>query len=280
VTDRFEEAAGFAAIRPECRAEFARGRVAGEAPVVAVEATVVAVLEGSLTAQIGESTHRVPAGSMALVDSGTAFAAAGDGARLTLAFSEQMLAGSAARLGFEWSGPVVFSRSLAAVGEALGLVLRRIALELERPSAGGADALDLALSLAALDIVGAHATSDRIARRERSRAGLVDRRLRRSIEFMRDNFDRELALGEIAEAAYLSEFHFARLFKRITGVTPHAYLAGLRIVHARRLLATTDLSIAEVGARVGYQSASHFGKVFRQATAFTPTDYRDAARRG
>ena len=43
------------------------------------------------------------------------------------------------------------------------------------------------------------------------------------------------------------------------------------VEHARRLLSTTDRSIADIGAGVGYQSASHFGRVFRQATGFTPT---------
>ena len=121
--------------------------------------------------------------------------------------------------------------------------------------------------------------ADRATRLEQSRAGLVDRRLRRSVEFMHNNFARDLQLGEIAAAAYLSEFHFARLFKRITGVTPHAYLASLRVEHARRLLVATDLSVAEVGERVGYQSASHFGKVFRQATGVTPTAFRESVVR-
>jgi AraC family transcriptional regulator len=96
---------------------------------------------------------------------------------------------------------------------------------------------------------------------------------------MHDNFSRELSLGEIAAAAYLSEYHFARLFKRITGVTPNAYLASLRIDHARRLLAETDLSVAEIGERVGYQSPSHFGKVFRHLTDTTPTAFRELVLR-
>jgi AraC family transcriptional regulator len=100
--------------------------------------------------------------------------------------------------------------------------------------------------------------------------------LRRAIEFMHDNCGRELSLSEIARAAYLSAFHFARLFKKITGLTPHAYLAGLRIEKARRLLAETDLQITEVGARVGYAGQSHFTKIFREATGLTPKAFRDA----
>ena len=111
---------------------------------------------------------------------------------------------------------------------------------------------------------------------EMSRAGVVDRRLRRAIEFMHDNFGRELGVEEIASAAYLSEYHFARLFKQITGVTPHVYLANLRLEKARRLLLETQLAISEIAATVGYQSQSHFTKMFRSVTGLTPRAYRDA----
>lgn len=274
-----ESTEGLAALRPQFRVEVSRAAVDGGEAVVAIDATIVAVLDGSFTVGIAGVDHEVRAGTMALVDSGAAFAVSGMGERLTLTMSQQWLGDAAARLGREGRGPVIFSHAVATIGEALAVTLRRLIHELGRNGDGRDEALDLVMALAALDVVRAHATSDRLERLERSRAGLVDRRLRRSIEFMHDNFDRELALGEIAEAAYLSEFHFARLFKRITGVTPHAYLAGLRVEHARRMLATTDRSIAEIGAAVGYQSASHFGKVFRQATGFTPTEYRELARR-
>lgn len=271
---------GLAALRPQYRVEVSRAAVDGGESVVAIDATVVAVLDGSFMVGIAGFEHEVIAGTMALVDSGAAFAVSGSGERLVLTMSQQWLGDAAARLGREGRGPVIFSHAVATIGEALAATLRRLLHELVCNGDGRDEALDLVMALAALDVVRAHTTSDRLERLERSRAGLVDRRLRRSIEFMHDNFDRELALGEIAEAAYLSEFHFARLFKRITGVTPHAYLAGLRVEHARRMLATTDRSIADIAAGVGYQSSSHFGKVFRQTTGFTPTEYRELARRG
>jgi AraC-like DNA-binding protein len=51
----------------------------------------------------------------------------------------------------------------------------------------------------------------------------------------------------------------------------------LRIERARRLLAESDLPIAEVGAEVGYSNQSHFTKIFREATGMTPKAFRDAA---
>lgn len=111
---------------------------------------------------------------------------------------------------------------------------------------------------------------------ELSRAGLVDRRIRRSVELMHAQLAAELSLKEIAAASYLSPFHFARVFKKLTGATPHAYLAGIRTARAQQLLANPDLSIAEIGALVGYASPSHFTKAFRQTTGLTPRAFRNA----
>lgn len=109
---------------------------------------------------------------------------------------------------------------------------------------------------------------------ELSRVGLVDRRIRRSVELMHTQLDQELTLKALAAASYLSPFHFARLFKKLTGSSPHNYLAGIRATRAQLLLAETDLSVTEIGARVGYLSGSHFTKAFRIATGATPREFR------
>lgn len=111
---------------------------------------------------------------------------------------------------------------------------------------------------------------------EISRVGLIDRRIRRAVELMHAQLDRDLSLKEIAAASFLSPFHFARLFKKLTGASPHAYLATLRTKRAQLLLAETDYSITEISSRVGYASASHFTKAFRQSTGLTPRAFRKA----
>jgi AraC family transcriptional regulator len=109
---------------------------------------------------------------------------------------------------------------------------------------------------------------------ELSRVGLVDRRIRRAIELMMAQLDQEISLREMAASCYLSTFHFARLFKKLTGTTPHAYLAALRIAEAQKLLAETDLSVTQISVRVGYSSPSHFSKGFARATGLTPRRFR------
>jgi AraC family transcriptional regulator len=86
----------------------------------------------------------------------------------------------------------------------------------------------------------------------------------------------DLTLREIAAASYLSTFHFSRVFKKLTGTTPHTYLAAIRTARAQLLLANAELSISQVGSLVGYSSPSHFTKAFRQSTGLTPRSFRSA----
>jgi AraC-like DNA-binding protein len=157
--------------------------------------------------------------------------------------------------------------------------LESIASEMENSDAGWREVIHSMINQLSVHLLREHINVQRSDEIELSRAGVVDRRLRRAIEYMHDNCGRDLGLPEISQAAYLSEFHFARLFKKLTGMTPHSYLASMRIERARHLLAESDLPITDVGARVGYSSQSHFTKVFREATGMTPRAFRLAAQK-
>lgn len=198
---------------------------------------------------------------------------------LLVRLSPKLLIETAARLRLYQTGAhLLFRAPLEPVTQDAQLrqTLEAINSELETGAAGWQEVIRSFINQLSVYLLRAHINVQRSDEVELSRAGLVDRRLRRAIEFMHDNCGRELSLAEIAAAAYLSEFHFARLFKKITGLTPHAYLAGLRIERARRLLAESELSIVEAGAAVGYASQSHFTKVFREATGMTPRAFRQA----
>jgi AraC family transcriptional regulator len=160
--------------------------------------------------------------------------------------------------------------------ERLTLLARDMAEELRDAETGQALVVAALVEQLVVRLLRRHANVRRAGGLELTRAGLVDRRVRRAVEMMHAHLGRELPLEELAAAAYLSPFHFARLFKKVTGAPPHAYLAALRIEHARTLLATTDLSVTDIATRVGYSSSSHFTKAFRQSTGLTPRAFRAA----
>ena len=104
-------------------------------------------------------------------------------------------------------------------------------------------------------------------------------RLRRVIEYIQQNLDQALTLAELAAMVYMSPYHFARLFKRSTGVPPHRFVVRQRITRACAILATPELSITQISRMVGFRTPSHFSAVFRRATGLTPNRYRIASLR-
>lgn len=200
---------------------------------------------------------------------------------LLVRLAPELLIETATRLRLARAGFALrFRRPLVPITDdaRLRALLAAMLAEMEAGQTGWREMIAASIHQLAVHLLRVHLNVQRSDEVELSRVGVVDRRLRRAVEYMHDNCGRELKLAEMARAAYLSEFHFARLFKKITGTTPHAYLAALRVERARRLLAETDLSLSEVGARVGYPSQSHFTRVFRQATGLTPKAFRAAAR--
>ncbi len=104
-------------------------------------------------------------------------------------------------------------------------------------------------------------------------------KFRRVAQYIQQNLDKDLSLAELAAVVYMSPYHFARLFKDNTGVPPHRFVVRQRIARARGVLATPELSIAQVSRMVGFRTPSHFTTVFRRVLGITPGAYRAAALR-
>lgn len=107
-----------------------------------------------------------------------------------------------------------------------------------------------------------------------SNGGLTGFKLRRVTDFITENHERDLALAEMASAAGISPFHFAREFKRATGLAPHQYLIKIRIERAKAWLAQSELPLVEVSLRAGFNNQSHFTRLFHKHTGMTPKTYR------
>ncbi|MEW6995484.1 GlxA family transcriptional regulator [Colwelliaceae bacterium MEBiC 14330] len=113
--------------------------------------------------------------------------------------------------------------------------------------------------------------------------GAVDRHadeLIAEIQFwLGTNLASELSIAEIAQQFGMSQRSFTRRFKAATGIRATQYWQQLRIETAKDLLSSSNLSIQEVAAQVGYQDQGHFSRLFRQSLSLTPKDYRAMVRK-
>ena len=95
-------------------------------------------------------------------------------------------------------------------------------------------------------------------------------------EVIERHYAEPLSLQDVARAVSLSPGHLTTTVRRRTGRTVQDWITDRRMVEARRLLAGSTLTMAEIGRRVGYADAGYFARVFRRVHGVTPTDWRDA----
>jgi AraC-like DNA-binding protein len=96
--------------------------------------------------------------------------------------------------------------------------------------------------------------------------------------FIEDRYSEGVSLRDVARAVSLSRGHLTTVVRRKTGRTVQEWIAERRLAEARRLLVETDLSVEEVGQRVGYGDPGYFVRSFRRAHGATPLGWRRAGR--
>jgi AraC family transcriptional regulator len=99
-------------------------------------------------------------------------------------------------------------------------------------------------------------------------------KMRRLIEFVEENLDRDLSLEAMAEEVGISPLYLPRAFKGAVGKSPHQYVLVRRIERARELLRDTDLPIVEVALSSGFSSQSHLSNWFVRMVGVSPAAYR------
>ncbi|HEV2516235.1 MAG TPA: AraC family transcriptional regulator [Devosia sp.] len=106
---------------------------------------------------------------------------------------------------------------------------------------------------------------------------LTGKVLRRIVDQVEATMADQLTLDDMAAQACLSPFHFARSFRRSTGLSPHRYVLARKMDHAKNLLLTTDSSVAAIGAALAFDNLHHFRRQFRSHFGVQPGDLRRAA---
>lgn len=100
--------------------------------------------------------------------------------------------------------------------------------------------------------------------------------VRRAREFLHAHWADEVALEDVAGAAYASKYHLVRTFKEVVGVPPHEYQRHLRVARARRMLAAGQ-GISATAYACGFADQAHLTRTFRRALGVTPGQYRTGA---
>jgi AraC family transcriptional regulator len=99
-------------------------------------------------------------------------------------------------------------------------------------------------------------------------------RLKQVVDYIETHLEQQTHLSDLAQTASMSPFYFARLFKNSMGVSPHKYVAMRRIERAKEMLRRSDMSVFEIGIRVGYLDAKHFRLMFHREVGASPSEFR------
>jgi AraC family transcriptional regulator len=116
-------------------------------------------------------------------------------------------------------------------------------------------------------------------RRSLAHERISDYRLVRVLEYIEAHLSERLDLRVLAKEAAISPFHFATLFTKAVGSTPHRHVQHLRMQAAKAMLRETDKSTLDIALSCGFGSASHFAAAFRRQFFQSPTEYRSALQR-
>src|SRR5882672_2911270 len=131
------------------------------------------------------------------------------------------------------------------------------------------DSLEQAMAVA---LVNGHAVRHRPV--QIYRGGLGSARLRRIKELVHAKMEDDLSLDEMAQAVGLSTAHFARMFRKSTGETPHQFVRRQRLERAKAMLRAPDARVLDVAVACGFKTQQHFAQVFRHVWGVSPTGYR------
>ncbi len=97
--------------------------------------------------------------------------------------------------------------------------------------------------------------------------------VQRAMAYIDSHLGEDLVLDDLAAAARISKYHFARLFRSATGCSPMAYVMRSRIERAKDMLREDCGLIVEVALELGFCDQSHFTRSFRRETGHTPGEY-------
>ena len=147
--------------------------------------------------------------------------------------------------------------------------------ELEQPTPAGNLYAQAAAQLLVVHVLRHYTSSGtRLRAMPRSPHNLKERQVQQLLEFIQAHLDEQLSLETLAQQVGFSPHHFAQLFRRATGTSPHQFVLRQRLERAEWLLQETELPLAQVASACGFAHQSHLTQVFKRHLNRTPGAYR------
>lgn len=106
-----------------------------------------------------------------------------------------------------------------------------------------------------------------------TRGGLSRKALARAFSFIEENLGENFTLDDLARAACISRFHFARMFRISTGESPMGFCLQRRVERAKELLIQGETRISEIAHALGFFDQSHLSRTFRRLTGISPGEF-------
>ena len=170
---------------------------------------------------------------------------------------------------FEWAGtPGAFPVHCIPPMAALAPWVVEARLAIQAPERVAFEELAHGLAGAVLGVLGENEPLSRAP------APADERRISATLRFIEANLAEPLSLGLLASAAKMSEFHFLRVFKQVTRVTPHQYILRARLREAALRLKTRRDAVLEIALDAGFRDLSNFNHAFRAEFGVSPQVYR------
>jgi AraC family transcriptional regulator len=149
---------------------------------------------------------------------------------------------------------------------------KMIKAELSRPEHASELYLDSLITLLGVHVLRNYSSA--VKRPKRVDGGLSTIAANRVREYLHEHFRRKLAISELAATCGLSPGYFTQAFAKTFGMPPHRYVLELRLDFAEKLLAGTDMPVAEIAFLSGFSSQSHLTNVMKTHRDKTPRQYR------
>ena len=99
-----------------------------------------------------------------------------------------------------------------------------------------------------------------------------------TLSYIATHLSEPLPVARLAAMALMSEYYYIRVFRKVTGYTPHTYIINARMHAAKYMLLTGDATLKEICAACGFSSTSAFCAAFRKRFGVTPLTFRASAK--